>query len=219
MDSSSPKNNWSKRLIFPYYESVTLILTVPCLQCLQWSAIDNTSGANGRSGLSDQDNDSFFQPLPLITITTSPGTGSEVTSGAQILVDESAIRRRRLTIGRSDVGLQLPSPYIAIVDPLLLDGKPEENTKVGCLIALAGCLEGLVACKGFFPDMLCHQVIVERGMSWVCTAISNAHDRTSPNFQGLQGALRVLAHPSKHRFTLGDYEAFNFASIAAGLSR
>lgn len=129
---------------------------------MQWSVIDSTSDADSSSsaGASDPAGVSFFQPLPLITIVTSPGTGSEVTSAAQILVDESAIRRRRLTIGRNKVGLQLPSPYMAIVDPLLLDGKPEENIRVGCLIALAGCLEGLVACKGFFPDMLCHQVII-----------------------------------------------------------
>ena len=79
-------------------------------------------------------------PLPLIAVPTTAGTGSEVTRYAVFFDRENM---KKFTIKSEKV-----CPKLAIVDPELTLSLPIELTKVGAIDCLVHCIEGYLNTKG-----------------------------------------------------------------------
>ncbi|UOA34201.1 Long-chain-alcohol dehydrogenase 1 (plasmid) [Sulfitobacter sp. DSM 110093] len=91
-------------------------------------------------------------PLPMIAIPTTSGTGAEVTKNAVISVPESA---RKVSL-RDDRML----PRLALVDPALTDGAPRGVTLGSGLDALVQVIEPYLSSKANpLSDALCRAAI------------------------------------------------------------
>lgn len=91
-------------------------------------------------------------PLPLIAVPTTSGTGAEVTKNAVISVPE---HRRKVSL-RDDRML----PNIALVDPVLTVGAPLHVTAATGLDALTQCVEPYLSSKANpMTDALCREGI------------------------------------------------------------
>ncbi|MRH77134.1 iron-containing alcohol dehydrogenase [Spiribacter sp. C176] len=92
------------------------------------------------------------QPLPLIALPTTAGTGAEATANAVIDVPAAArkvsLRDRRLL------------PQLAVIDPGLTDGCPAQVTLASGLDAITQVIEPYVSGKANrFSDALCRAAI------------------------------------------------------------
>lgn len=91
-------------------------------------------------------------PLPMIAIPTTAGTGAEVTKNAVIAVPEAA---RKVSL-RDDRML----PRLALVDPALTDGAPRTVTLGSGLDALVQVIEPYLSSKANpLTDALCRAAI------------------------------------------------------------
>ena len=91
-------------------------------------------------------------PLPMIAIPTTAGTGAEVTKNAVIAVPEAA---RKVSL-RDDRML----PRLALVDPALTDGAPRGVTLGSGLDALVQVIEPYLSSKANpLTDVLCRAAI------------------------------------------------------------
>ena len=92
------------------------------------------------------------QPLPLIVIPTTAGTGSEVTRG-QVLTD----KKRRFKFGIGGIGL---APRYAILDPLVLASLPLAVAATTGMDALTHAIEAFVSRRAsLFTDALALKAI------------------------------------------------------------
>jgi hypothetical protein len=91
-------------------------------------------------------------PLPMVALPTTAGTGAEVTKNAVIGVPEA---RRKVSLRDARM-----IPEVAIVDPALTDGLPEAQTLAGGLDALTQVIEPYL-CTRANPatDALCRAAI------------------------------------------------------------
>lgn len=60
----------------------------------------------------------------------------------------------QVTVGFHNSAAAMPAPFMAIVEPRLMMRVPLETTWPRAFVALAGCLDGYVAGRGFVPDLL-----------------------------------------------------------------
>lgn len=85
--------------------------------------------------------------LPLISIPTTAGTGSELSQYAAIRNDESGVK--------AGVGSPKLMAYTALVDPVLLRALPRNATAACGCDALAHCIEAFVSTKSLnAPNMI-----------------------------------------------------------------
>ena len=85
--------------------------------------------------------------LPLVSIPTTAGTGSELSQYVAITNDESGVK--------AGSGSPKLMTHTAIVDPLLVRGLPRNATAACGCDALAHCIEGFVSTKSLnAPNMI-----------------------------------------------------------------
>ena len=83
-------------------------------------------------------------------------------------------------MGFHDSAAAMPAPFMAIVEPRLMMRVPLETTWPRAFVALAGCVEGYVAGRGFVPDLLrCGAAPVRRGETF-CLRIHTRKERNTP---------------------------------------
>ncbi len=131
----------------------------------------------------------FDRPgLPLITIPTTAGTGSEVTWWS-VITDP---QRRR----KCDIGSPLMAARVALVDPALSRGLPPQATAATGFDALSHALEALVT-RHHHPatDALCRQAI-EMIMAHLPTAVANGHDLEARMAMASAASIAGLAFPN-----------------------
>jgi alcohol dehydrogenase class IV len=108
------------------------------------------------------------QPVPMIAIPTTAGTGAEVTRNAVIGVPEHRVK----------VSLRSPLmlPRLAIVDPELVSGLPAEITASTGLDALTQLIEPFVSLKANpLTDAICRE-----GMRYIARSLSKAYEIEDP---------------------------------------
>ena len=108
------------------------------------------------------------QPLPMIAIPTTAGTGAEVTRNAVIGIPEHRVK----------VSLRSPLilPRLAIVDPQLLYGLPPEITASTGLDALTQLIEPFISVKANpLTDAICRE-----GMRYIARSLSKAYETDDP---------------------------------------
>ena len=108
------------------------------------------------------------QPIPMIAIPTTSGTGAEVTRNAVISVPEQRVK----------VSLRSPLmlPRLAIVDPGLVFGLPPEITASTGLDALTQLIEPFVSKKANpLTDAICRE-----GMRYIARSLYKAYETDDP---------------------------------------
>jgi alcohol dehydrogenase class IV len=108
------------------------------------------------------------QPIPMIAIPTTAGTGAEVTRNAVISVPEQRVK----------VSLRSPLmlPRLAIVDPELVYGLPPEITASTGLDALTQLIEPFVSVKANpLTDAICRE-----GMKYIARSLRRAYETDDP---------------------------------------
>lgn len=102
------------------------------------------------------------EPLPMIAVPTTAGTGAEVTKNAVIKSEEFKVKVSL----RSD----RMYPQYAVIDPLLTIGLSPEVTAYTGIDALTHLLETYVSAKSNpFIDMICHE-----GLQRIATSLETA---------------------------------------------
>jgi len=143
------------------------------------------------------------QPIPMIAIPTTAGTGAEVTRNAVIGVPEHRVK----------VSLRSPLliPKIALVDPELVSGLPPTITASTGLDALTHLIEAFVSVKANpLTDAICRE-----GIRYVARSLRKAYESDDPiarremSLAGLFGGL-ALANSG-----LG--AVHGFASVLGGM--
>ncbi|MHA7876589.1 iron-containing alcohol dehydrogenase [Roseivivax sp.] len=108
-------------------------------------------------------------PLPLIALPTTAGTGSEATRNAVIGVPEAG---RKVSLRDSRM-----LPRCAIVDPALTDGSPEGVTLSSGLDAVAQVIEPYLSCRATpVTDALCRDAI-PRGIEALYWLMNEDHPK------------------------------------------
>lgn len=138
-----------------------------------------------------------FTP-PIIAVPTTAGTGSEVSGGAMIILDDG----RKLAFGSAHL-----VPKSAICDPALTLGLPPMLTAATGMDAIAHCIETFLA-PGFNPmaDAIALDGL-ERAWKYVKRATADGSDKEARlhmmcastqgalAFQKGLGAVHALSHP------------------------
>jgi alcohol dehydrogenase class IV len=109
-----------------------------------------------------------IQPIPMVAIPTTAGTGAEVTRNAVIGVPEHRVK----------VSLRSPLmlPRLAIVDPELVSGLPSEITASTGLDALTQLIEPFVSVKANpLTDAICRE-----GMMYIARSLCKAYETDDP---------------------------------------
>lgn len=102
------------------------------------------------------------EPLPMIAVPTTAGTGTEVTKNSVIKSEEFKVKVSL----RSD----RMYPQYAVIDPLLTIGLSPEITAYTGIDALTHLLETFVSAKSNpFIDMICHE-----GLQRIATSLETA---------------------------------------------
>lgn len=124
-------------------------------------------------------------PLPVVAIPTTAGTGSEVTRNAVLGASEAGVK----------VSLRSPRmlPRLALVDPLLTLDLPPAQTAAGGLDALTQLLEPFVS-PGASPltDALCREAL-PRAARALPQAVAHGHDVEAREAMALASLFGGLA--------------------------
>mmetsp|Transcript_16124 Transcript_16124/g.21320 ORF Transcript_16124/g.21320 Transcript_16124/m.21320 type:complete len:518 (+) Transcript_16124:338-1891(+) len=136
-------------------------------------------------------------PIPLVTIPTVAGTGSETNPISILYTEESIIPgSKRVHLGVPRQFAQLPPPFLCLAQPGLSRFLPTDKTWYGAFAALCGLIDGFLAAKGFMTDMLCIQNL----------------QRIVPVFEACPGDLNYKEF-QPHR------ETFLMSSVINGMTR
>ncbi len=125
------------------------------------------------------------QPLPMLAIPTTAGTGAEVTANAVIGVPEA----------KRKVSLRDPRllANLAIIDPALTDNTPAAVTLASGLDAITQVIEPYISSQAnAFTDLLCRDAI-PRGLAAIQTLMQeeNAVARDEMAYTSLCGGLAL----------------------------
>ena len=121
-----------------------------------------------RRGNGSLHRDDWIRKYPLMTLTTTSGTGAEATASAAIADSKTHLK--------FSFGNQAIAPDVAIIDPVFTLGMPPLPTANCALDALAHCVEDIVSPgKNEYTNLIQYDCI-ERIWKWLPIAMEDPND-------------------------------------------
>mgnify|MGYP000134882381 CR=1 FL=1 len=145
--------------------------------------------------------------LPLITVPTTSGSGSEVTK-AIVITDQNTKRK----FAAADESL---APDLAIVDPTMTVTLPPNLTAIGGMDALSHCIESYLSHEAVLPFEMIATKGIEMVKNYLRPAVGNGSNMTAREgmalaslFGGISlsncglGLVHAIAHPLGGKFNI-----------------
>ena len=145
--------------------------------------------------------------LPLITIPTTSGSGSEVTK-AVVIKDENT--KKKFAVADENL-----APDISIVDPIMTKTLPPQLTAIGGMDALSHCIESYVSHAAVLPFEMIATKGIEMVKNYLRPAVGNGNNMEARAgmslaslFGGISlsncglGLVHAISHPLGGQFNI-----------------